>query len=152
MLSSEITKKKTSAISKDHKAASNKTKNGTAKKAGTKKVAATKNKTAAAKKTKKSTPTPAVVKKEDPTEVGSDSLSQLDSIDQKLGSATKMTEEQKHDKKWMERHPDITGLMGGSKSNKPDKDEEDMMNDIGGDLAVSAKVSSPSSHEDTFDR
>lgn len=43
--------------------------------------------------------------------------------------------------------------MGGSKSNKPDKDEEDMMNDIGGDLGVAAKVSTPSSgHEDTFDR
>lgn len=53
----------------------------------------------------------------------------------------------------MERHPDITGLMGGSKSNKPDKDEEEMMNDIGGDLGVAAKVSTPSSgHEDTFDR
>lgn len=95
MLSSEVQKKKTSEISKDHKAASNKTKNGTAKKAVTKKVATTKNKTAAHKKTKKkqSTPTPAVVKKEEPTEMGGDSLSQLDSIDQKLGSATKMTDE-----------------------------------------------------------
>ena len=52
----------------------------------------------------------------------------------------------------MERHPDITGLMG-TKSNKPDKDEEEMMNDIGGDLGVAAKVSTPSNgHEDTFDR
>ena len=51
----------------------------------------------------------------------------------------------------MERHPDITGLMG-TKSNKPDKDEEEMMNDIGGDLAVAVKVSTPSKDDDTFDR
>lgn len=44
--------------------------------------------------------------------------------------------------------------MGGSKSNKPDKDEEDMMNDIGGDLTGSSKASSSASKEkeDTFDR
>lgn len=95
MLSSEVKKKKTSEISKEHKASTNKTKNGTAaKKVVKKKVATTKNKTAATKKTKKkSAPTPAVVKKDDPTEMSGDSLSQLDSIDQKLGSATKMTEE-----------------------------------------------------------
>ena len=77
-----------------------------------------------------------------------DVMSQLDTIDERLKNAQDLNGK---DEKYLKNHPDITGMMSKGNGGQPDKDEEEMMDDIGmsDELGESSKGKGSSNKKDS---